>query len=126
MTKKFYIFFKDKNFEKNFYLTLTPLVLIINSVIWIKNEGTVLAMIFLGSIFLLKNIRFHIKIFLLSSFMFSILTPVSQTFVYPGGTNSYMLEFEKHLNNTYTAEQNIKVRQRVRDRIPYMFPITNR
>jgi len=73
MTKKFYIFFKNKNLEKNFYLTLAPLVLIINSVIWIKNEGAVLAMIFLGSIFLLKNIRFHIKIFLLSSFMFLIL-----------------------------------------------------
>ena len=73
MTKKFYVFFKKKYLEKNFYLTLIPLVLIINSLIWIKNEGTVLAMIFLGSIFLLKNVRFHVKIFLLSSFMFLIL-----------------------------------------------------
>ena len=67
------MFFKNKYLEKNFYLTLIPLVLVINSLIWIKNEGTVLAMIFLGSIFLLKNVRFHVKIFLLSSFMFLIL-----------------------------------------------------
>ena len=73
MTKKFYIFFRNKNFEKNFYLTLTPLVLIMNSVIWIKNEGTVLVMIFLGSIFLIKDIRLHIKIILLSSFIFLVL-----------------------------------------------------
>ena len=73
MTKQFYVFFKNKYLEKNFYLTLIPLVLVINSLIWIKNEGTVLAMIFLGSIFLLKNVRFHVKIFLLSSFMFLIL-----------------------------------------------------
>lgn len=73
MTKNFYIFFKNKNLDENFYLSLTPLVLIMNSVIWIKNEGTIFVMILLGSIFLIKNIRPRVKIFLLLSFIFLVL-----------------------------------------------------
>jgi hypothetical protein len=73
LTKIFYEILTEKLPIKKFNNKFIYLFILINSIIWIKSESTVLIMIFLLSIFLIKEINFKIKILMTLVFIFLIL-----------------------------------------------------
>ena len=73
LTKIFYEILTEKLPIKKFNNKFIYLFILINSIIWIKSESTVLIMIFLLSIFLIKEINFKIKILMTLVFIFLLL-----------------------------------------------------
>ena len=73
LTKIFYEIFTNnqpiKHFDKKFFY----LFILINSILWIKSESTILVTIFLLSIFSMNQINFKIKIMMTSVFIFLVL-----------------------------------------------------
>ena len=74
LTKIFYEILTEKLPIKKFNNKFIYLFILINSIIWIKSESTVIIMIFLLSVFLLKEINKKIKITMILVFMFLLLS----------------------------------------------------
>ena len=73
LTKIFYEILTEKFTIKKFNNKFVYLFVLINSIIWIKSESTVLVIIFLFSIILIKEINFKIKIMMTLVFIFLLL-----------------------------------------------------
>ena len=73
LTKIFYEILTEKLPLKEFNNKFIYLFILINSIIWIKSESTVLVIIFLFSIILIKEINFKIKIMMTLVFIFLLL-----------------------------------------------------
>jgi len=73
LTKIFYEILTEKFTIKKFNNKFVYLFVLINSIIWIKSESTVLVIIFLFSIILMKEINFKIKIMMTLVFIFLLL-----------------------------------------------------
>jgi len=73
LTKIFYEILTEKFPIKKFNNKFIYLFILINSIIWIKSESTVLIIIFLIPIFLLQEINLKIKIMMISVFMILLL-----------------------------------------------------
>ena len=74
LTKIFYEILTEKFTIKKFNNKFVYLFVLINSIIWIKSESTFIVVIFLLSIFLLKEIDKKIKIMMILVFMFLLLS----------------------------------------------------
>ncbi|WP_023649003.1 hypothetical protein [Candidatus Pelagibacter ubique] len=73
LTKIFYEILTEKIPIKQFDNKFIYLFILINSIIWIKSESTVLIIIFLFSLILVKEINFKIKILMTLVFIFLLL-----------------------------------------------------
>ena len=73
LTKIFYEILTEKLPIKKFNNKFIYLFILINSIIWIKSESTVLIIIFLIPIFLLEEINLKIKIMMISVFVILLL-----------------------------------------------------
>jgi len=74
LTKIFYEILNKKIPIKQFNNEFIYLFILINSIIWIKNESTVLIIIFLLSLILIKEINFKIKFMMALAFTFLLLS----------------------------------------------------
>jgi len=73
LTKVFYVIFSENILIKKFDNRFIYLLILINSIIWIKSESTVLIIIFLLSIFLMSQINLKIKILMTLFFLILLL-----------------------------------------------------
>jgi hypothetical protein len=73
LTKVFYVIFSENILIKKFDNRFIYLFILINSIIWIKSESTVLIIIFLLSIFLMSQINLKIKILMTLFFLILLL-----------------------------------------------------
>jgi hypothetical protein len=73
LTKIFYEIFTNNLSIKKFDKKFIYLFILINSILWIKSESTVLIIIFLLSIFFMNQVNFKVKIIMFLVFMLLLL-----------------------------------------------------